>query len=39
MGIKRYLHKPVIGEELARTVRMVLDEKEMGNKVIPIDRS
>ena len=26
MGIKKYLYKPVQGDELVRTVRMVLDE-------------
>jgi len=28
MGIKKYLSKPIQGDELARTVRMVLDEQE-----------
>ncbi len=28
MGIKKYLCKPIHGDELARTVRMVLDERE-----------
>jgi len=28
MGIKRYVHKPVQGDELVRAVRMVLDEQK-----------
>ena len=28
MGIKKYLGKPIHGDELARTVRMVLDERK-----------
>ena len=28
LGIKKYLGKPIHGDELARTVRMVLDERE-----------
>ncbi|MDD3814172.1 MAG: response regulator [Desulfocapsaceae bacterium] len=28
VGIKKYLLKPVVGDTLARTVRMVLDEEE-----------
>jgi len=28
MGIRKYLYKPVVGDALARTVRMVLDEQK-----------